>query len=98
MSPISTPSILKQLGKILTSCLIVNADQSRALLEFIVEQAVNQQTDRDKEYTVGAEALGPGPSFDPWTLAKVTVLMGLIGFIATLIPARGPLPWNRCRR
>jgi ABC-type antimicrobial peptide transport system permease subunit len=25
---------------------------------------------------------------DPWTLAGVTLLMGLIGFLATLIPAR----------
>lgn len=67
MSPISAPSILEQLGKILSSPLFVNADQSRALLKFIVEQAVNHQTDRLKEYTVGAEALGRGPSFDPRT-------------------------------
>jgi Tol biopolymer transport system component len=67
MLPISAPSILEQLGKILASPLFANADQSRALLKFIVEQAVNHQTDRLKEYTVGAEALGRGPSFDPRT-------------------------------
>jgi eukaryotic-like serine/threonine-protein kinase len=67
MSPISAPSILQQLSKILSSPLFANADQSRALLKFIVEQAVNNQPDRLKEYTVGAEALGRGPSFDPRT-------------------------------
>jgi eukaryotic-like serine/threonine-protein kinase len=67
VSPISAESILEQLSKILSSSLFANADQSRALLKFVVEQTVNQRTDRLKEYTVGAEALGRGESFDPRT-------------------------------
>jgi Tol biopolymer transport system component len=66
-TPISAESILEQLSKILSSSLFANADQSRALLKFVVEQTVNERTDRLKEYTVGAEALGRGESFDPRT-------------------------------
>jgi tetratricopeptide (TPR) repeat protein len=64
-SPISTESILAQLSRILSSSLFANAEQSRALLKFVVEQTVNERADRLKEYTVGAEALGRGGSFDP---------------------------------
>jgi hypothetical protein len=67
VSPISTESILEQLGKILASALFENAGRSRALLKFVVEAAVNNQADRLKEYTLGAEALGRGDSFDPRT-------------------------------
>jgi eukaryotic-like serine/threonine-protein kinase len=66
-SPISAESIREQLNKILSSSLFAGADRSRALLKFVVEQSVNQQTDRLKEYTLGAEALGRGDSFDPRT-------------------------------
>ena len=51
----------------LSSALFANADQSRALLKFVVEEAVQNRTERLKEYTVGAEALGRGESFDPRT-------------------------------
>src|SRR6266702_97950 len=67
IAPISAESILEQLSKILSSSLFANAGQSRALLKFVVEQTVNQRTDRLKEYTVGAEAFGRGESFDPRT-------------------------------
>ena len=66
-SPISAESILEQLGKILSGSLFENAGRSRALLKFVVEQAVNNQGERLKEYTLGAEALGRGESFDPRT-------------------------------
>lgn len=64
---ISDESVRQQLGKLLSSAVFANADQSRALLKFVVEQTVGQRTDRLKEYTVGAEALGRGESFDPRT-------------------------------
>ena len=41
------------------------AERSSALLRFIVEQTLDGQADRLKEYTLGAEALGRGESFDP---------------------------------
>src|SRR5947209_6194527 len=65
--PISSDSILEQLGKILASSLFGNAVRSRALLKFAVEHAVNNQADQLKEYTLGAEALGRGAAFDPRT-------------------------------
>jgi Tol biopolymer transport system component len=67
VTPISVESISEQLGKILSSSLFANADRSRALLKFVVEQALDGHTDRLKEYTLGAEALGRGDSFDPRT-------------------------------
>lgn len=66
-APISTEIILEQLNRVLTSPLFSNVEQARALLKYVVEQAVNQRQDRLKEYTVGAEALGRGASFDPRT-------------------------------
>ena len=65
--PISSESILDQLGKILSSSLFENAVRSRALLKFVVEQTVSNQAERLKEYTLGVEALGKGDSFDPRT-------------------------------
>jgi len=65
--PISPDSIREQMGRILSSALFENAVRSRALLKFVVEQTVNNQADRLKEYTLGAEALGRGDSFDPRT-------------------------------
>jgi len=64
-TPISAESILEQLNRILSSSLFANAEQSRALLKFIVKETVSSRTDRLKEYTVGAEGLGRGASFDP---------------------------------
>src|SRR5579864_2763991 len=66
-SPISSESILEQLQKIVSSSLFENAARSRTLLTFVVERAVDNQADRLKEYTLGAEALGRGDSFDPRT-------------------------------
>lgn len=68
---ISAESISEQLNRILSSSLFAKADQSRALLKFIVEETVGGRTERLKEYTVGAEGLGRGNSFDPRTDAVV---------------------------
>src|SRR6187200_1132879 len=58
-------AILEQLEKVLSSSVFRRADRSSALLRFIVEQTLNGQADRLKEYTLGSEALGRGESFDP---------------------------------
>ena len=59
--------ILRQLERVLSSSVFRRADRSTALLRFIVEQTLEGQADRLKEYTLGAEALGRGESFDPRT-------------------------------
>jgi tetratricopeptide (TPR) repeat protein len=65
--PISAASIREQLDRILSSPPFASADRSRALLQFVVEQALAQQTDRLKEYTIGTEVFGRPTSFDPRT-------------------------------
>ena len=59
-----TESVLDELRKVLSSSAFVAAERPSRLLRFIVEASVNGQVDRLKEYTLGAEALGRGPSFD----------------------------------
>ena len=59
--------ILQQLDKVLSSSVFRRAERSSALLRFIVAQTLDGQADRLKEYTLGAEALGRGESFDPRT-------------------------------
>jgi serine/threonine-protein kinase len=64
-----------QLLKVLGSEVFRNAGRSSKLLRFLVEQALNGQEDRLKEYTIGAEVLGRGESFDPRidSIARVEV-------------------------
>jgi hypothetical protein len=59
--------ILEQLERMLASDTFAGAERSRVLLRFLVEYAVENQSDRLKEYTIGSEALGRGDSFDPRT-------------------------------
>jgi hypothetical protein len=59
--------VLEQLERVLSSAVFRRADRSSALLRFIVEQTLDGHADRLKEYTLGAEALGRGESFDPRT-------------------------------
>jgi eukaryotic-like serine/threonine-protein kinase len=58
-------AILQQLERLLSSSVFRRAERSSALLRFIVEQTLDGHADRLKEYTLGAEALGRGESFDP---------------------------------
>jgi eukaryotic-like serine/threonine-protein kinase len=59
--------VLEQLDRMLASDTFAGAERSRALLRFLVEHVVADQSDRLKEYTIGSEALGRGDSFDPRT-------------------------------
>ena len=64
---VSSDLIRPTLEKILASSLFQSAGRSRALLKFIVQEYAASRLDRLKEYTIGAEALGRGDSFDPRT-------------------------------
>src|SRR5688572_9378528 len=64
---IDRDGVLKQLERVLSSPVFRRAERSSALLRFIVEQTLNGHADRLKEYTLGAEALARGDSFDPRT-------------------------------
>ncbi len=65
--PLPRDSILAALDKILSSSAFTGAERSKTLLKFLVEHTVTDRADHLKEYTIGAEALGKGDSFDPRT-------------------------------
>ena len=60
-------AILAHLARVLSSNTFSGAERSIAMLRFLVERTVDGDGERLKEYTVGAEALGRGASFDPRT-------------------------------
>jgi serine/threonine-protein kinase len=62
---IDRDGILQQLERVISSSVFRRAERSTALLRFIVEQTLQGHADRLKEYTLGAEGLGRGDSFDP---------------------------------
>jgi hypothetical protein len=64
---ISREAILEQLGRLLASEAFQGSARSGKLLRYVVEQTVNGQAASLKEYALGAEVLGKGPSFDPRT-------------------------------
>jgi len=57
--------IRQELGRIVASDLFSRSDRLCRFLSFSVEQALRGESDRVKEYVVGVEAFGRGPSFDP---------------------------------
>jgi serine/threonine-protein kinase len=65
--------VLRELERIVASRAFQGAGRSGALLRFLLERTIAGQADQLKEYTVGAEALGRGASFDPRTDAIVRV-------------------------
>ena len=67
ISAVSRDAILQQLDKVLSSALFKGSERSTNLLRFLVDQTVNGQSARLKEYTLGVEALGKASSFDPQT-------------------------------
>ena len=66
-SSVSNEQVIAELKKVLSSSLFQGAARSRTLLTFLVEESLKGGTDRLKEYTIGAEALQRGDSFDPRT-------------------------------
>jgi Tol biopolymer transport system component len=59
--------ITAQLERMLASGVFRGAARSSTLLRFLVEQTLAGHAERLKDYTLGAEALGRGDSFDPRT-------------------------------
>jgi serine/threonine-protein kinase len=57
--------IRQELGRIVASDLFSRSDRLCRFLRFSVELALRGESDRVKEYVVGVEAFGRGPSFDP---------------------------------
>jgi hypothetical protein len=64
-SQVSPADVRAQLERMLASETFRGAERSKTLLSFIVEEALHGRSDRLKDYTLGAEALGRGDKFDP---------------------------------
>lgn len=62
---VSPADVRAQLERMLASETFRGAERSKTLLSFIVDEALQGRTDRLKDYTLGAEALGRGDQFDP---------------------------------
>ena len=58
-------AVRQQLERILASPPFANAPSIRKMLRFVVEQALEGNADRLKEYTLGVEVFGRGGDFDP---------------------------------
>lgn len=61
-SPSSPQALLE---KVLSSSGFRSSGRSSKLLRFLVENVITGKSDELKEYSIGADALGRGPSFDP---------------------------------
>ena len=71
--PIAREEVLGELERILVSRAFQGAGRSGALLRFLLERTLDGHSEQLKEYTLGAEALGRGDSFDPRADAIVRV-------------------------
>jgi serine/threonine-protein kinase len=71
--PIAREEVLRELERIVASRAFQGTGRSGALLRFLLERTLAGQAEQLKEFTVGAEALGRGDSFDPRTDAIVRV-------------------------
>jgi Tol biopolymer transport system component len=64
---IPSATVTEELEKVLNSAAFKASGRSARLLRFLVEETLSGRADRLKDYTLGAEALGRGESFDPRT-------------------------------
>jgi serine/threonine-protein kinase len=65
MSSGATPSQQALFEKVLGSEAFRGSGRSTKLLRFLMEHAGRSESDQLKEYSIGADALGRGPAFDP---------------------------------
>jgi serine/threonine-protein kinase len=66
-APVDPREFETQLDRVLSSATFRRAERSTALLGYLVRHGLDGPADRLKEYTIGAEGLGRGASFDPRT-------------------------------
>src|SRR5579863_6226022 len=60
-------AVRQQLARLLSSPSFQRAERSSSFLRYLVETTLEGRSERLKEYTIGAEALDRGDSFDPRT-------------------------------
>ena len=67
-TPVREPSVdecKEQVRRIVQSATFRNAATLQLLLQFLTDKAISGLADSLKEYTIGVEALGRKPDFDP---------------------------------
>ena len=76
MGDFSRDSVRAQLEKMLLSPDFMAGKQLSQFLRYVVEQALDGQSNSIKQYTIAVDALGYGADFDPNTNPTVRVLAG----------------------
>ena len=54
-----------QVDRLIQSKTFETSEVHRKLLQYLTEKSINGEADRLKEYTIGLEAFGKPPSYDP---------------------------------
>ena len=72
-APLSLELVLRELESILASSGFVNSPQLSRFLRYTVEQTVQGNSDRLKEYQIGVDVFGRAPSYDTRTDPVVRV-------------------------
>jgi hypothetical protein len=74
--PVLDEVLLTQIERILHSEALRGSEAQRSLLKFLGEKSLTGEADQLKEYSVGVDALGRPPTYDPRRDSSVRVQMG----------------------
>src|SRR5215472_7210091 len=62
---IAAEEIRAQVERLVRSKVFETSEVHRKLLQYLADKAISGEADRLKEYTIGLEAFGKPPSYDP---------------------------------
>jgi hypothetical protein len=62
---VAAEDIRAQVGRLIRSKTFETSDVHRRLLQYLSEKSISGEADRLKEYTIGLEAFGKPPTYDP---------------------------------
>src|SRR5207247_2013165 len=65
MTTLSNEAVRAQLDRIVSSATFRGAARAVRLLQYLVDQTLGGQASTLKEFSLGVDVLGRGPSFDP---------------------------------
>src|ERR1039458_3272341 len=62
---VEVEDIRAQVGRLVQSKTFETSEVHRRLLQYLAEKSISGEADRLKEYTIGLEAFGKPPTYDP---------------------------------
>ena len=62
---VAAEDIRAQVGRLIQSKTFETSEVHRRLLQYLAEKSISGEADRLKEYTIGLEAFGKPPTYDP---------------------------------